>query len=274
MASRTFCVPGVLFLLAATVLLIITSVSLPYLPAIDFVRSHVKSGNVYVGAAQGSTTPSAISQLKVSNLLPDVHRWSLTSGRLHSSGCGLTVPSKLAVASVAPAGMPTASLFGITPPRLPSDLVGLEAWLFIQSVRHQRFISVGLVRASHVPSLSAAVVSFIALLLSFSTHITVTLLASLASFLAATLTLIAFAIDIALFAYVKRKVGTLNSSTFVTNTAPAFWMTFVALILLLFAGFTVCFGRRRQTRLGAADPGPYRSRSGGFWNRFRRTPKH
>ena len=119
----------------------------------------------------------------------------------------------------------------------------------------------------------AAIVSFVALLLSFSTHITVTLLASLASFLAAVLTLIAFAIDIALFASVKHKVGTLNKS-FSTNTAPGFWMTFVAFILLLLAGCTVCFGRRRQTRLDNADPGPYSARFGGFWSRFRRTPKY
>ena len=112
------------------------------------------------------------------------------------------------------------------------------------------------------------------MLLSFSTHITVTLVASLVSFLAATLALIAFAIDIALFAFVKHQVGTLSNSNFTTNTAPAFWMTFVSFILLTLAGCTVCFGRRRQTRLDAAEPGPYSSRFGGFWNRFRRTPKY
>ena len=119
--------------------------------------------------------------------------------------------------------------------------------------------------------------SFIALLLSFSTHITVTLLASLVSFLAALLTFIAFAIDIALFAFVKHEVGGLNNSDFTTNTAPAFWMTFASLILLLLAGFTVCFGRRRHTRLHSASPsdsGPYKSRFGGFWRRFRRTPRY
>lgn len=121
---------------------------------------------------------------------------------------------------------------------------------------------------------TAAAVSFIALLLSFSTHITVTLIASLVSFLAAVLTLIAFAIDIALFAFVKHQVGTLNNSSFTTNTAPAFWMTFTSFILLVLAGCTVCFGRRRQTRLDAAEPGPYSARFGGFLNRFRRTPKY
>jgi len=69
MTPRAFCIPGVVFLLAATVLLVITSVSLPYLPAIDFVRSHVESGNVAVANAQGVVTSSSISQLRVSSLV-------------------------------------------------------------------------------------------------------------------------------------------------------------------------------------------------------------
>lgn len=52
--------------------------------------------------------------------------------------------------------------------------------------------------------------TFIALLLSFSQHVTVTLVASLFSFLAALLTLIAFAIDIALFAFTKHEMNKLN----------------------------------------------------------------
>lgn len=69
--SRTFRVPGVLFLLVATLLLLITSVSLPYLPAVDFVRAHVESGNVEVATTQGTITSSTVSQVKVSNLVPD-----------------------------------------------------------------------------------------------------------------------------------------------------------------------------------------------------------
>ena len=173
--------------------------------------------------------------------------------------------------------MLTASPFGITVQvtRPLSSQVGLEDWLFTQLVRHQKFVFVSLVRNPNTPL--ATVVSFIALLLSFSTHITVTLLASLVSFLAALITFIAFAIDIALFAFVKHEVGNLNNSNFTTNTAPAFWMTFASLILLLLAGCTVCFGRRRQSRLDSANPsgsGPYKSRFGGFWNRFRKTPRY
>ena len=71
MSSRVFCIPGIIFLLAATVLLIITSISLPFLPAIDFVRAHVESGNIGVANAQGNTTSSSISQLRVSGLVFD-----------------------------------------------------------------------------------------------------------------------------------------------------------------------------------------------------------
>jgi hypothetical protein len=91
------------------------------------------------------------------------------------------------------------------------------------------------------------------LLLSFSTHVTVTLLASVASFLAATLTFIAFALDIALFARVKHEIKKLPNAHGHTITGPAFWMTFVSLILLLLAGCTVCFGRRKARMAGAAS---------------------
>jgi len=229
MTSRAFCIPGSVFLLAATVLLVITSVSLPYLPAVDFVRSSFRSGNVSVLNGNGDVTSTSVSQLRLG-------LWSY---------CSIEQPSGNRDCST------TGYAYGVGVRNGISTATIQPAWT--------RGLAVHPV---------AAAVSFVALLLSLSTHITVTLLASLTSFLAAVLTLIAFAIDIALFAVVKHRVGN------VTNTAPAFWMTFVAFILLLLAGCTVCFGRRRQSRLDNADPGPYSSRFGGFWNRFRRTPKY
>lgn len=62
--------------------------------------------------------------------------------------------------------------------------------------------------------------TFVALLLSFSTHVTFTLLASLTAFLAATITLVAFAIDIALYVFVKHEVGKLAGVSANTDTAP------------------------------------------------------
>ncbi|KAN0080111.1 hypothetical protein V8E55_009677 [Tylopilus felleus] len=110
-------------------------------------------------------------------------------------------------------------------------------------------------------------VSFIALLLGLSQHITVTLFASLISFLAATLTLISFAIDIALYAYFKNQMGDLGFGG-KTITGPGFWLTFTAMILLVLAGFTVCCGRRRDRMATATTSTP--SPKTGIFSRFRR----
>ncbi|KAG8215204.1 hypothetical protein J3R82DRAFT_8743 [Butyriboletus roseoflavus] len=110
-------------------------------------------------------------------------------------------------------------------------------------------------------------ISFGALLLSFSQHITITLLASLVSFLAATLTVIAFAIDIALYAYFKNQMGQLGFGGN-TITGPGFWLTFAAMILLFLAGFTVCCGRRRGRMSSATSSAP--SPKTGFFAKFRR----
>ncbi|KAJ7279090.1 hypothetical protein C8J57DRAFT_1175963 [Mycena rebaudengoi] len=116
----------------------------------------------------------------------------------------------------------------------------------------------------------ATAVTFVALLLSLSAHHLVTLLASLTSFLAALLTLIAFAIDIALYASVHHKMGDLPDVSARTRTGAGFWMTFVSLILLLLAGCTVCFGRRKD-RLSGAESYPSTSYSRpSFFARFRR----
>jgi len=110
-------------------------------------------------------------------------------------------------------------------------------------------------------------ISFIALLFSFSQHITVTLIASLISFLAAILAVIAFAIDIALYAYFKNQMGDLGFDGD-TITGPGFWLTFASMILLFLAGFTVCCGRRRRRMSSATSATP--SSKAGFFARFRR----
>jgi len=113
-------------------------------------------------------------------------------------------------------------------------------------------------------------VTFLAFLMSFSQHITVTLAASLTSFLAALITLIAFAIDIALFAYLKHQVNKLPNVQGKTTTSPGFWLTFVSFILLLLAGCTVCFGRRKQRMSGATSYPTLSNSKKSFWSRFRR----
>jgi len=114
----------------------------------------------------------------------------------------------------------------------------------------------------------AAAVTLVALLLGFSSHLTIELLASLWSFLAALITLVAFAIDIALFTRVKKEFNDLDEGAHTTG-GPGFWMTLGAFILLLFAGCTVCFHRRSHAaRQGEAYP---MTKRGGFFSRFRRT---
>jgi hypothetical protein len=53
-----------------------------------------------------------------------------------------------------------------------------------------------------------------------------------------------------------------------TITAPGFWLTFASFILLLLAGCTVCFGRRRDRMSGATTSSRPARRP--FWSRFRR----
>ncbi|KAJ7635495.1 hypothetical protein DFH06DRAFT_1220723 [Mycena polygramma] len=95
------------------------------------------------------------------------------------------------------------------------------------------------------------------------------LIASLTSFLAATILLIAFAIDIALFAFVHHEIGKLDNVDANVNAGSAFWMTLVSLIFVLLAGCTVCFGRRKESG-NDAYPMFTKSSGGGFLSRFRK----
>lgn len=47
---------------------------------------------------------------------------------------------------------------------------------------------------------------------------------------------------------------------------PGFWMTLVAFVILLLAGCTVCFGRRRQ-RMSSATAYPMTEARAPFWKR-------
>ncbi|KAI0029394.1 hypothetical protein K488DRAFT_56466 [Vararia minispora EC-137] len=98
----------------------------------------------------------------------------------------------------------------------------------------------------------ATIVVFLAFLCGLSTHITLMLLASILSFLGALLTLIAFAIDIALYVFVRNSMNHFNVLVPHTHTGPGFWITLVVFILLLLSGCTVCLGRRRERMSNAA----------------------
>ena len=57
--------------------------------------------------------------------------------------------------------------------------------------------------------------------------------------------------------------------TMLHSESSGFWMTLVALVLLLLAGCTVCFGRRRDRMSGATTTSTYPAK-GGIFSRFRR----
>jgi hypothetical protein len=59
--TRAFFIPGVFFLLAAFILSLLTSISLPFLPALDITRTHFGHG-----AVQSNQQP--MSELRVRHL--------------------------------------------------------------------------------------------------------------------------------------------------------------------------------------------------------------
>ncbi|KAG6890231.1 hypothetical protein C0995_010244 [Termitomyces sp. Mi166 len=122
----------------------------------------------------------------------------------------------------------------------------------------------------------AAGVAFIAFLLSLSLHRAVTLVASLFAFLASALALIAFAIDIALFVFVRHQVNNLPDIDARTTIGVGFWLTFVSFLLLILGGATVCLGRRHRSK--RTDDATYpmttaattSSEKKPFWAKFRK----
>jgi len=99
----------------------------------------------------------------------------------------------------------------------------------------------------------AAGATFIALLLSLSSHVTLAMFASFLSFVAALLTLVAIAMDIALYTIVHDKLNNLDNVQVRSVVAPGVWVTLASLVLLLMAGSTGLLGRRRSRMAGATD---------------------
>jgi len=221
---RSFCIPGVVFLFCAFVLMFIVSVSLPFLTAMDITRVHF-TGNPMINMT--GTPPISQTRFGI---------WAYCYETTTSSD---TICDK------------TGHAYSFMLSKGSSSVTIGSSWT----------------RGLAVHPVATGVI-FIALLLSLSSHITVTLIASIVSFLAALITLIAFAIDIALFAFVKHEMKKLTGVSSNTNTAPGFWLTFVSFILLLLAGCTVCFGRRRD-RMSSATSYPM-SQKPGIFGRFRR----
>ncbi|KAG6832575.1 hypothetical protein H0H87_001231 [Tephrocybe sp. NHM501043] len=235
--SKIFCIPGIFFIGAALVLLFLSSVSLPYLPALDVARSKFGSGVIETDA-QGMT-----------ELRLGVWAYCFYNEDLDRTCTTATHAYNLAISNEA---------------KTASVTIG-SSWT--------RGLAVHPV---------ATGVAFVAFLLSLSLHHAVTFVATLFAFLASVLSLIAFALDIALFVYLKHQVNKLPNVQAKTTIGNGFWLTFVSFLLLILGGATVCLGRRHRTKRTEAAtayptetpavdaPPPNISEKKPFWAKFRK----
>ncbi|KAJ7919468.1 pali-domain-containing protein [Mycena leptocephala] len=218
MSPRSFYVAGIVFLCIALILSLATSISLPFLSALDFVR---------VNFPNAPQSADIMSQLRFGIWAPCYYdgNWK--------RNC----------------------------------VDGGHGYSFIIS-SFDRKTSV-LIGSSYTRGLAihpvATVFTAIAFGFACSKYEHGPLITILSSFVAAFLFLLAFIVDIALYAFVKQQVNTLPNGN--TVTSAAFWMTFVSLILVLLSGTSVFFGRRRD--VDASYPS-YSGSSGGILSRFRK----
>ncbi|KAJ7726329.1 hypothetical protein DFH07DRAFT_1001735 [Mycena maculata] len=220
--SRASYLCGMVLLFVALVLSFISSISLPYLPAIDFARVHFNGVNLVSGQ-------DSLSEV----------RWGIwgpcTYDEHNDRTCAHT---------------------------------GHAYTFFIQSLQGQEII----IGSSWTRGLAIHPVATVIVAITFGFAASKMehgpFFASLASFFAALVLLIAFAIDIALYAFIRHEIAKLKDVDAHVNAGTAFWMTFVSLILVLLAGCTVCFGRRKES---GNDAYPMMSKtSSGFFSRFRK----
>ncbi|KAJ7919469.1 pali-domain-containing protein [Mycena leptocephala] len=220
--ARVFYLSGMAFLFFALVLSFLSSISLPYLPALDFARVHFpdtifSSSGTLSEVRWGIWGPCAYDG--------DGHRVCVHTGH----GYPITIPTSDG-----------------------QEIVIGASWT----------------RGLAIHPVATAVVA-VAFGFAASKYEHGPLVASLTSFFATFMLLIAFAIDIALFAFVHHEIGKVKGLDGNVNAGSAFWMTFVSLILVLLAGCTVCFGRRKE---GGSDSYPMftNTSGGGFMSRFRK----
>ncbi|KAF8200456.1 hypothetical protein K438DRAFT_1582446 [Mycena galopus ATCC 62051] len=215
--ARAFYLSGMVFLFFALVLTFLSSISLPYLPALDFARVMFAGG-----VSSGLSAAEELSQVRVSTPVfcshPRRHGYAIPIETLEEQEIviGASWTRGLAIHPVVTAVVAVA--FGFAASKLENGPIA----------------------------------------------------ASLTSFFAALMLLIAFAIDLALFVFVHHEVRKLDNVDATVNAGSAFWMTLVSLILVLLAGCTVCFGRRKEGGNDAYPMFTKTSTSGGFLSRFRK----
>ncbi|KAJ7839343.1 hypothetical protein B0H14DRAFT_3458750 [Mycena olivaceomarginata] len=243
--ARAFYFVGTGLLFVALVLSFLSSISLPYLPALDFARVKFSGGGI---SGLGSLE---LTQVRWGIWGPCIYDGNNKRTCLHT-GHGYAVPVETlnietgATQEVIIGASWTRGL-AIHPLPQPSPL---------------RSDSLPL-NWKHGP-LIASLTSFFAALMVVPLY-----LAVLYDLTRVSQLLIAFAIDIALYVFVHHEIGKLKDVDANVNAGSAFWMTFVSLIFVLLAGCTVCFGRRKE---GGSDSYPMftQSSGGGFLSRFRK----
>ncbi|TFY79360.1 hypothetical protein EWM64_g4654 [Hericium alpestre] len=224
MANRTYCVPGVVFLACAFILSLLVAVSLPALPTLDVARAQFDNSTAVQVGLNGAGQEQA-KELRFGIWAYCVYNADGGDRTCIDPGHGYAI-------------------------QISSEGDGNSTEVLDSSWTR------GL--AIHPVATGFA---FLGLLSSFSQHITVMLLASVLSLLAAFLTLLAFAVDIALFVHLHNEVGKLDGVTAHTMPGPGFWVTLASFVLLLLASCTVCLGRRRaRIATGVA----YQEKAG-FW---------
>jgi hypothetical protein len=229
MAARAFFLPGIFLLFCAFIISLLVTISLPDLPTLDIVRCHFSDFN------NGSVPHVSADTESIKQIRFGVWAYCIYDSQAGHRTC-------------------------IDP--------GHGYSVELISASDNVTIGPGATRGLAVHPVAAGV-TFIALLFSLSSHVTMALFASLLSFIAALLTIIALAIDIALYVIVHDRVHRLHDVQVHTVAAPGVWITLVSLILLLMATCTGWFGRRRSRMAGAIDFFP--PEKSGFFARFRRS---
>ncbi|PCH42891.1 hypothetical protein WOLCODRAFT_138100 [Wolfiporia cocos MD-104 SS10] len=203
-------IPGIILLFSSFVLLLLVSVSLPYLDVFAFVRVHVTEGSVTVGS-----NATAVTELKY-GVWADC--WYDASGDRTCSPLGYAYNTSL----------------------------------YSDGGKSSVDIGSSWTRGLTIHPVAAGV-TLIAVLLSLSSHTACVLLAAITSGVAGTTALVAFAVDIALLAYLKGQVGRLGGAAASVDPAPGFWMTLAALVALFVAAGGMYLGRRRDRMAGATS---------------------
>ncbi|EIM89389.1 uncharacterized protein STEHIDRAFT_120025 [Stereum hirsutum FP-91666 SS1] len=234
MPSRAvFLAPGVICLFIAFVLSLLVSISLPTLPALDITRTHYDTDFLENGGDINGV--HLLGELRLGI-------WAY---------CGYSADNGDKTCIHQGHG------YTVNLPFIGADDSGSNPVIGIVT------IGSSWTRGLAVHPVATAVIG-IAFILSLSSNLAIELASSIVSLLAAFLTLLAFIIDIALYAHTKHEMHAIDQSK--TVTAPGFWLTFVSLVMLIIASFTVCIGRRRHL----ANEDPFADNKGirlAFWKR-------